>query len=247
MSRRPPDAAFADPRLAGLYDVFDDDRSDLDVYRGILAELGARSVVDVGCGTGSLAVLLAADGVEVTGLDPAAASLAVARAKPGAELVRWIQGYPADLPALCADAAVMTGNVAQVFLDDEEWVETLRAIRAALRPGGQLVFEIRRPEYRAWEEWAADTTPVVREVPGVGPVEARREYVEVALPFVSFGGTSRFPDGTVVSTDSTLRFRSRAEVEDALGAAGYRVLDVREAPDRPGREYVFLAESTRPH
>ncbi|MGH3411784.1 MAG: class I SAM-dependent methyltransferase [Marmoricola sp.] len=243
MNRRPPDAAFADSRLAPLYDAFDDDRSDLHVYCGILAELGARRVLDVGCGTGSLAVLLAADGVEVTGLDPAAASLAVARAKPGADLVRWIEGYPTDLPALGADAAVMTGNVAQVFLDDDEWAETLRAIRAALRPGGHLVFETRRPEYRAWEEWAADTKPVVREVPGVGLVEERREFVEVALPFVSFGGTSRFPDGAVLASNSTLRFRSRAEVESSLSAAGYRVADVREAPDRPGREYVFLTES----
>ena len=85
-----PYAAFADPRLARLYDVFDDDRSDLDVYAAIVEELAARSVLDVGCGTGSFAVLLAARGVDVIGVDPAAASLDVARTKLGAERVRWL-------------------------------------------------------------------------------------------------------------------------------------------------------------
>jgi len=51
-------------------------------------------------------------------------------------------------------------------------------------------------------------------------------------------------DGAVVISDSTLRFRSRGEVESSLVAHGYRALDVREAPDRPGREFVFIAERT---
>ncbi|HLR84623.1 MAG TPA: hypothetical protein VK059_06710 [Nocardioidaceae bacterium] len=40
------DAAFADPRLAALYDPLDPDRSDLDVYAAIVEELGAPSIVD---------------------------------------------------------------------------------------------------------------------------------------------------------------------------------------------------------
>lgn len=39
-------------------------------------------------------------------------------------------------------------------------------------------------------------------------------------------------------------FRSRDEVESSLVTQGYRVLDVRQAPDRPGREFVFIAERT---
>ena len=42
---RPPDAIFADPRQARLYDVFDDDRSDLDAYVALAGELGARRVL----------------------------------------------------------------------------------------------------------------------------------------------------------------------------------------------------------
>jgi 2-polyprenyl-3-methyl-5-hydroxy-6-metoxy-1,4-benzoquinol methylase len=77
------DAIFEDPRLARVYDPLDPDRRDLDVYVDVATELGARSVLDVGCGTGTFACLLARRGVEVTAVDPAAASLEVARAKKG--------------------------------------------------------------------------------------------------------------------------------------------------------------------
>ena len=80
-----PDAIYADPRLAACYDTFDGERDDLDHYRAILTEHGARSVLDVGCGTGSLATSLALEGLTVTGVDPARASLEIGRAKPGGE------------------------------------------------------------------------------------------------------------------------------------------------------------------
>src|SRR5690348_171767 len=148
-----PDRVFDEPRLASIYDDLDADRRDLDVYVSIARELGARSVVDIGCGTGTLALLLAGEGLDVVGVDPAAAMLAVARAKPGAAAVRWVHGVAADLPRLHADLATMTGNVAQVFLDDDDWADTLASAHRALRPNGWLVFETRRPERQAWLEW----------------------------------------------------------------------------------------------
>ena len=139
------DNIFEDPRLAQVYDPLDPDRSDLDVYVAMVAELGARSVLDVGCGTGTFACMLARRGVDVIAVDPAAASLDVARSKPGAEAVRWLHGDATTLPPLAVDAAFMTGNVAQVFLTDDDWTATLRGIWFTLRPGGWLVFETARP------------------------------------------------------------------------------------------------------
>jgi len=240
-----PDAIFAHPRLAEVYDAFDAPRDDLAAYLAIAGELGAQRVLDVGCGTGCLAILLAAAGRTVTGADPAAASLAVARAKDGAATVTWIQADATRLPPVGADLAVMTGNAAQVFLSDDEWAQVLHAIRAALRPDGYLVFETRRPGRRAWQDWAAEPTPVTLDIAGHGPVEQRFEVTAVDLPLVSFRVTYTFlVDGTVITSDSTLRFRDREELEQSLAAAGYRVLDVREAPDRPGREFVFIAQGT---
>jgi hypothetical protein len=44
-----------------------------------------------------------------------------------------------------------------------------------------------------------------------------------------------------LTSDSTLRFRGRDEVEAALVTHGYAVDEVRGAPDRPGQEFVFFA------
>ena len=50
--------------------------------------------------------------------------------------------------------------------------------------------------------------------------------------------------GCLMRSLPTLGFRGRGEVESSLAAPGYRALDVRAAPDRPGREFVFIAERT---
>jgi hypothetical protein len=67
------------------------------------------------------------------------------------------------------------------------------------------------------------------------------ELTDVSLPLVSFRWTFVFPDGDVVISDSTLRFRERDEVASDLADNGYVVEEVRDAPDRPGRELVFFA------
>ena len=71
----------------------------------------------------------------MVGVDPAGASLDVARAKPGADRVRWIHGDATMLPPLQIDMATMTANVAQVFLTDGEWASTLRGVHAGAAPG----------------------------------------------------------------------------------------------------------------
>ncbi len=237
-----PDQIFENPRLAGIYDALDADRRDLDVYVAIAHELGARRVLDVGCGTGTLALLLAGAGFEVTGLDPAKGSLDVARGKPGAERVRWIHGTAPTLRQLRkVDLATMTGNVAQAISDELEWDATLRAVYDRLRPGGYLVFETRDPAFTGWDEWNRAASYRLTEVDGVGTVQSWVELVAIDGPLVSFQANWVFPDGDLLTSDSTLRFRERDEVHSQLVARGYLVVDVREAPDRPARELVFFA------
>jgi SAM-dependent methyltransferase len=237
------DALFGEPRLAAIYDLVEGERrGDLDHYLAIAAELGARSLLDVGCGTGILACRAAGQGMDVTGVDPAAASLDVARAKPGAERVRWLHGDATGLPDLQVDMATMTANVAHVFLTDEDWSATLRGVHAALRPGGHLVFEVRDPARQAWLRWTRENTYQSLDAPGVGEVETWWDVTEVNGVLVSYRRTYVFAaDGTTLTSDSTRRFWSRAEIEGSLRSAGYALADVRDAPDRPGWEWVFIA------
>jgi SAM-dependent methyltransferase len=235
------DDIYEHPRLIAIYDALDPDRSDLDVYVAIAEGLGARRVLDLGCGTGTFALLLANRGFEVIGVDPAGGSLDVARAKPGSKRVHWIHGDATALPPMQVDLVTMTANVAQAIVDPLDWEAMLHAVYDALRPGGHFVFETRDPAYRAWREWNPAESYNITEIQGVGAVESWVDVVEVSGPLVRFRWTWVFAsDRVVLTSDSTLRFRTRDEVEAALVAGGFAVDQVCGAPDRPGRELVFF-------
>ena len=236
-----PDAIFADPRLADIYDDVDADRRDLVHYVAMVEELAARSVLDVGCGTGTFASLLAGKGLDVIGVDPAVASLNVARRKPAGDRVRWVLGDAGAVGPISVDLATMTGNVAQVFLTDDEWRTNLAAIRGVLRASGRLAFEVRDPARRGWEEWTRARSHALVKTAAAGVVETWVELTGVVLPLVSFRHTYRFDDGSHLTSDTTLRFRERDEIVASLGQAGFLVDDIRDAPDRPGKEIVFVA------
>jgi hypothetical protein len=145
------------------------------------------------------------------------------------------------LPELQVDLAVMTGNVAQVFVEDEGWAATLDGVRRALAPGGRFVFETRDPERKAWLGWNREETYKESDIPGVGVVRNWSELLDVSGPLVTFRRTYVFEsDGATLTSDSTLRFRTREELEQSLATAGFAVDEVRDAPDRPGLEFVFV-------
>lgn len=234
---------FGHPRLAAIYDALEADRTDLDAYLNLAEQLDAKRVLDIGCGTGVFALMLADRGVEVVGVDPAQASLDVAMAKPGSDRVRWICGDATALPPLQVDLVTMTANVAQQIVTPAVWQQTLIGAREALRPGGFLVFETRDPAARAWEEWNPAASHRFTSLPEVGTVESWGDLVETNLPLVTFRWNYTFAaDGQHITSDSTLRFRERLEVEADLTAQGYRLHEVRDAPDRPGKEFIFVAQ-----
>jgi ubiquinone/menaquinone biosynthesis C-methylase UbiE len=95
-------------------------------------------VVDVGCGTRTLAIALAAGGAEVIGVDGDPEVLALARAKAGAEAVQWRKGTATalPLPGESADRVVM--SLLLHHLDAGAKRTALAEVVRVLRPGGRL-------------------------------------------------------------------------------------------------------------
>jgi malonyl-CoA O-methyltransferase len=80
-------------RWAAVYDADPNPLVALEepLVRGLLGEVGGRSVLDLGCGTGRHAMALAAAGAVVTAVDFSAEMLARARAKPDADGVSFLR------------------------------------------------------------------------------------------------------------------------------------------------------------
>ena len=240
-----PDDPEADPRLPAIYDAENTWAADDDLFLE-LAGPAPRRVVDLGCGTGRLTIALAAAGHAVTGVEPNPAMLARARAKPGAERVSWIAGTSSAIPGAAFGVALMTSHVAQVFVDDGEWLGVLRDLRRGLVAGGTLLFDARDPRARGWESWTADASRAVVDVDGVGPVETWVDVVGVDGEVVSYTWSNVLPDGDVIAGSDALRFRPEATLRDMLAASGFEVTSLfggwqRQPVGPDTRELVVVA------
>jgi SAM-dependent methyltransferase len=240
---------YTDPRLVALYDLANARGADTDFYVQLAVELNAQRIIDLGCGTGLLTREFATPGREVLGVDPSFAMLANARSHPGAERVQWIEGDASAMGTPDADLVTMTGNVAQVFLTDDEWAVTLGAIHAALRPGGHLAFESRNPDDHSWERWNRAATYTRSDTPN-GPMEEWLDVVTVRDGIVHFQAYNVFQaTGEVLVVASELRFRTLAEFTASFAAAGFTIEQVyggwqHEPLATTSRVMVFVARRT---
>lgn len=110
-----------------------------DLIESLLSETGGSAVLDAGCGTGRVAIELAARGFAVVGLDADPAMLAAARSK--APDLRWIEADLLDTGAHLSEAfdlVALPGNV-MIFLDRGTEPDVVGQLAARLRPGGLLV------------------------------------------------------------------------------------------------------------
>jgi SAM-dependent methyltransferase len=212
---------YSDDDVAALYDRLNPWGPSDDFYLSYV--LAAPSVLDVGCGTGRLLhrAREAGHAGRLCGIDPDLASLRRARRRADVE---WVEGRAADMTwDQEFDLAVMASNVFQVFVTDEELAGSLAATRAALVPGGRLVFGTRNPRVRAWEGWnPANPFDVVdhqgRELRILYQVES------VAGDVVTFTETTATRDGRALRVDrASLRFLGVEGVEAALRDAGFEV------------------------
>jgi ubiquinone/menaquinone biosynthesis C-methylase UbiE len=103
----------------------------------------ASRVIDIGCGHGRHAVALADRGVEVIGLDFAAALLNRAQHLTAGRQVRWIRGDMRQLPfrSECAGAAILM-DAFGFFEEEEDHEAVLREAARVLTIGGHLGLKV---------------------------------------------------------------------------------------------------------
>lgn len=217
------DALYHDPRLADFYDIdngwADDTRMCFDLARD------AGSVLDLGCGTGLLAAACAERGVRVVGVDPAAAMLAIAAARPGGDLVTWVEGDGRT----CRldqrfDLIVMTGHAFQCLLTDADQRATLATIAAHLAPRGRFIFDSRNPLGREWLEWGPQDSRRMVDHPRHGAVESWNDYAhDPATGIVTYGTYYRLPNGELLAAKSRIRFTLKEHIAALVDETGLTV------------------------
>ena len=233
---------YHNAHIAALYELANPLAEDAKFYLALAGQQPC-SVLDLGCGTGTLCCALAERGNQVTGVDPATAMLAMARRKPHAERVEWVESSAQTYRTPQRfDLIVMTGHAFQVLLTDADAAAALETMRFHLKPGGRTAFETRNPCMDWVGEWRAKS----RMLSG-GEIAETLNITSVEGEFISFQTSYRLSGG-IVTTNSTLRFPSCEHLKALISRSGLLVRDVfgdwNGAPfeDTRSREMIFITE-----
>jgi ubiquinone/menaquinone biosynthesis C-methylase UbiE len=214
-------ARYSDEQAAALYDLLNPWEASDDFYLALVME--ARSVLDVGCGTGALLHRAREAGHtgRLCGVDPDNASLNVARCRADIE---WVSGTAASMTfAHEFELALMTGHAFQVLVTDEDVRESLAAIRRALVEGGRFAFETRNPLARAWERWNPENAMEVLD-PWGRQLRIWHEAEAVTGDVVTLTETTADADETPLRVDrASLRFLDVDALRDFLAEAGFLI------------------------
>src|SRR5689334_12604559 len=159
--------------LAVLYDDENGWDTSADFYLGLARRFGAKTLLDLGCGTGTVTRgILKAIGGSGVGVDPAQPMLDVARRNTTNEQVEWIHGDALDVRLERKfDLIIMTGHAFQAFLTEADQIALFRTVAAHLAPEGRFGFDSRNPAAKEWLEWVPAQSTRVQETMAYGPVE----------------------------------------------------------------------------
>ncbi len=135
-------------RIADVYDAMTAALPDPADCVDRLAELaGPEPALELGVGTGRIALPLAAKGVEVHGIDASAAMVERLRAKPGGDAVAVTLGDFTDVPVEGRYPLVyVVFNTFFALLSQDDQVRCFAAVADHLAPGGGFVLELFVPD-----------------------------------------------------------------------------------------------------
>jgi SAM-dependent methyltransferase len=140
-------------RVASTYDADETDMFEpaaLDPAVSLLAELAAGGVaLELGIGTGRVALAVQARGVTVHGIELSPAMVARLRAKPrGDEVDVTIGDFATTRLGRSFRLAYLVFNTIMNLTSQDEQVECFRNVAAHLEPGGRFVIEVLVPPWQ---------------------------------------------------------------------------------------------------
>jgi SAM-dependent methyltransferase len=157
------------------YDLRDPSSTGVDFYSRLARETGGP-VLEIGCGTGRVAIPIARLGIAVTGLDLVPGMLEQARKKSAGLPTRWVQGDARSFDLGERFRLIyLTGNVFQFFLTRQDQELMLERARAHLDRDGLLAFETRNPR---WATRAVRLAAASGHSPPGAPGEGLFAYLE---------------------------------------------------------------------
>ncbi len=211
--------SYSDAEAAALYNVLNPWSPSDDFYLRLV--MAARSVLDIGCGTGIMLHRARSAGHtgRLVGIDPDQAALDIARRRSDVE---WLESTAASTTwDGDFDLAVMMSHAFQCFVTDDDVHSSLAAIHRALIDGGQFVFETRNPAAREWEAWSP-ANPIDVVDPAGRAVRVTYQVLSVEADVVTFTETTSDPAGTVLRVDrASLRFLAPDVLTRILTDAGF--------------------------
>ncbi len=220
-----PEDVYEEARLAGFYDYLNPWTHQDDFYVAEARSYGGP-VLDVGCGTGQLAVGLAeTTGLDVTGVEPGGGMIGVARSRRGTSQVEWIHapGQTFSTPTRFR-FAYMTGHAFQAVHTSEAATALLANVGRHLQPDGRFIFETRNPLDRQWERWSGDRAIV--DSAEHGPLQESYEVAEQPDGLIALTHHIRvLSRGEELLGHSRLRFPTREQVEAECAKAGLEVVE----------------------
>ena len=182
---------------------------------------GPGAVLELGLGTGRLALPLVANGVAVEGIEASAAMIDRLRTQPGGSQVTVYQTDLADFSLPAHDFAVAVCAVSTLFMLSHERQRT--AIDAAarhLRPGGTLFIEAFRLDRNRFDN---DGRRVEVRSPATGSHLVRSRHDPIAR---SISIEHELTDnGRAHTYEVTLFYASTDELDEMAAQAGLRLVD----------------------
>jgi len=137
-------------RIAKVYDLFYGKRENPETVVDFLAPLaGKRRALELGIGTGRIAISLAACGVRVTGIDASPAMVAKMREKPGGADIPVIMGNFADVKVSGGGFGLVYVVFSTLFAlpNQDEQLRCFQRVAKRLLPQGAFVVEAFNPDH----------------------------------------------------------------------------------------------------